>query len=414
MMTTMMSAAAEGAAESHQGGGGDARYLPHHRQQQQQWQEGGEGCYDDNGDGIIWWDCDPTLLIGPIDNEHHDVNSYTDDDEIPHHRGDNLFITPTDPSPSICSFTHHTTASGDMLSAVSPSIFNQYNVGDAIESGSSSSEEAQDFYYDTYDNFEQHRQRERQYEQNETTTTPTYLLEETASNIEAYATLGSNAGDDDNNATRSVREDQRLKDVFVNAHDDDIAKILTKEMNKLTMQEQLDGCKDVHGVFSSPSSCFESNNDSGSGDSGASSTNTGSTLANPTPSSSWLPSKEMEQKKILEFMVELLASSSSTTTGIPAADNSGANSSNSNPNNHGDSHNRKKNDNYEVDAYAMAVSMDPNYVHDPKFLLMFLRADNYSIPKAIWRIKHHFRIKLELFGKELLVLTCRPHLPYIV
>ena len=427
-----MITAAERATEPQQGDG-DGRYLP--PRQQQQLHEGGEGSYDDNGDGIIWWDCDPTLIIGPFDGEHHDGNSYQDDndDEILHHRSDDRFITPNDPSSSVCSFTHHTTTSGDMLSTVSPSIFNHKNidrefVGDVFESGSSSTssskgEEGDEFYFDTYNNCEQLQGLERLYQQNEATTTPTYVLEETASNIEAYTTLvGSIScsshradGDYDIDASRSGRDDQRLKDVFVNARHDDIDKILTKEMNKLTMQEQLDGCKDVHGVLSSSSSFAASNNGSGSGDSGASSTTTGSTAVNPPPSSSWLPSKEMEEKKIMEIMVELLASSSSsTTTGIPTGGNGAANSSKSNSNYREDSNNRKKNDNNEVDAYDMAVSMDANYVHDPKFLLMFLRADNYSIPKAIWRIKHHFRIKLELFGKEMLVLTCHPHIPKIV
>jgi hypothetical protein len=49
-------------------------------------------------------------------------------------------------------------------------------------------------------------------------------------------------------------------------------------------------------------------------------------------------------------------------------------------------------------AYNLAVSMSPDYVHNRKFLLMFLRADRFHAKKAAGRVITHFQKKLELFG----------------
>jgi hypothetical protein len=53
-------------------------------------------------------------------------------------------------------------------------------------------------------------------------------------------------------------------------------------------------------------------------------------------------------------------------------------------------------------AYEMALIIDPDYVTNTTFRLMFLRADLFDPYKAALRLARHFEIKLDLFGKELL------------
>jgi hypothetical protein len=50
--------------------------------------------------------------------------------------------------------------------------------------------------------------------------------------------------------------------------------------------------------------------------------------------------------------------------------------------------------------YDKAVFLCPQYVHHPKFLLMFLRSENYNVKLAANRLDLHFKHKLELFGIE--------------
>lgn len=56
-----------------------------------------------------------------------------------------------------------------------------------------------------------------------------------------------------------------------------------------------------------------------------------------------------------------------------------------------------------VEAYQTAISMDPGYVQNEKFLLKFLRTESFDVPKAARRVVRHFQSKLELFGKDKLV-----------
>jgi hypothetical protein len=51
-------------------------------------------------------------------------------------------------------------------------------------------------------------------------------------------------------------------------------------------------------------------------------------------------------------------------------------------------------------AYLSARQQNPDYVMDNKFLLMFLRADQFDTKAAASRFVSFFRIKLELFGRE--------------
>jgi hypothetical protein len=51
-------------------------------------------------------------------------------------------------------------------------------------------------------------------------------------------------------------------------------------------------------------------------------------------------------------------------------------------------------------AYDKALFLCPSYVDDPKFCLMFLRADNFNVRLAAERMVSHFKHKLEIFGIE--------------
>ena len=55
------------------------------------------------------------------------------------------------------------------------------------------------------------------------------------------------------------------------------------------------------------------------------------------------------------------------------------------------------------DAYQLANSMNPEYVRNRSFRLMFLRCDRFNPRKAATRIVNHFEWKLELFGPFKLV-----------
>ena len=47
--------------------------------------------------------------------------------------------------------------------------------------------------------------------------------------------------------------------------------------------------------------------------------------------------------------------------------------------------------------------MKPTLLQDKKFLLLFLRADQYDISRAAKRLAAYFQYKLDLFGDEKLV-----------
>lgn len=58
----------------------------------------------------------------------------------------------------------------------------------------------------------------------------------------------------------------------------------------------------------------------------------------------------------------------------------------------------------DKEAFLLAEKMNPDYVNDREFRLMFLRCDRYDIKAAAHRIVRHFQVKLDLFGKEKLAL----------
>lgn len=51
-------------------------------------------------------------------------------------------------------------------------------------------------------------------------------------------------------------------------------------------------------------------------------------------------------------------------------------------------------------AYLQALEQNPNYVHDDKFLLMFLRADAFNVEASALRFVSFFEHKLQLFGRD--------------
>lgn len=48
--------------------------------------------------------------------------------------------------------------------------------------------------------------------------------------------------------------------------------------------------------------------------------------------------------------------------------------------------------------YEKAAFLNPDYVTDPKILMIFIRAEDYDIKAAVQRIINHYKHKLELFG----------------
>eukprot|EP00980_Cylindrotheca_fusiformis_P029843 scaffold23925_cov157-Cylindrotheca_fusiformis.AAC.6 len=58
----------------------------------------------------------------------------------------------------------------------------------------------------------------------------------------------------------------------------------------------------------------------------------------------------------------------------------------------------------ENQALLQAESIDRDYVQNPDYRLMFLRADRFDIKAAAIRFVKHFQIKLELFGAEKLTV----------
>lgn len=54
----------------------------------------------------------------------------------------------------------------------------------------------------------------------------------------------------------------------------------------------------------------------------------------------------------------------------------------------------------ERSAFDKALFLSPEYVSDPDFLAMFLRAEDYNVKLAARRLVRHFHYKLELFGEE--------------
>jgi len=54
-------------------------------------------------------------------------------------------------------------------------------------------------------------------------------------------------------------------------------------------------------------------------------------------------------------------------------------------------------------AIRIAMSLSPDLIHDTKFRLMFLRSENFRVPKAVHRMIQFFEVKLYLFGRDRLV-----------
>lgn len=58
-----------------------------------------------------------------------------------------------------------------------------------------------------------------------------------------------------------------------------------------------------------------------------------------------------------------------------------------------------------VSAYITAQIINPDYVRDSAFRLLFLRASHYDVDQACKRLLGHFEKKLELFGPQKLCKT---------
>lgn len=56
-----------------------------------------------------------------------------------------------------------------------------------------------------------------------------------------------------------------------------------------------------------------------------------------------------------------------------------------------------------VPAYDLACLLGPEYVKNESFRLRFLRADSHNAKRAAQRFTYHFKVKLDLFGHDLLV-----------
>jgi hypothetical protein len=59
------------------------------------------------------------------------------------------------------------------------------------------------------------------------------------------------------------------------------------------------------------------------------------------------------------------------------------------------------------EAYEQAKRIDPQYVHNLEFRLMFLRADRFDVKRTASRLVRHFATKLEMFGPESLAREIR-------
>jgi hypothetical protein len=55
-------------------------------------------------------------------------------------------------------------------------------------------------------------------------------------------------------------------------------------------------------------------------------------------------------------------------------------------------------------AFQKAESMNWDYVQNPEFRLMFIRADRFDVKSAALRFVRHFQVKLDLFGEEKLAM----------
>jgi hypothetical protein len=55
-------------------------------------------------------------------------------------------------------------------------------------------------------------------------------------------------------------------------------------------------------------------------------------------------------------------------------------------------------------AYDLAESMGPSYTRNPDFRLAFLRAELFDSQQAALRLIRHFQLKLDLFGRDRLVI----------
>jgi hypothetical protein len=55
-------------------------------------------------------------------------------------------------------------------------------------------------------------------------------------------------------------------------------------------------------------------------------------------------------------------------------------------------------------AYDLAESMDPNYTRNRDFRLAFLRTELFDSQQAALRLMRHFQTKLDLFGRDRLVM----------
>ena len=232
-----------------------------------------------------------------------------------------------------------------------------------------------------------------------------------SSNPKALGVLEETCQNLVNDHDPSIKEDV-LTDMFVHADQNDLDAILSKHLEHLSIEERMQGCKEVHGININPTN---DNNDTtaaatdgnsraklptttatkiilettanGGGEAAVITTTTTSPCYDVGTTRRGNTVSQFEEDKLQEFCHVLGVSSSPTN--------------NNNNNGNSSSRNNKTSSSSQRYAFDLALSMDPKYVQDRKFLLLFLRSENNNIQAAVTRLYKHFEMKLELFGKEL-------------
>ena len=232
-----------------------------------------------------------------------------------------------------------------------------------------------------------------------------------SSNPKALGVLEETCQNLVNDHDPSIKEDV-LTDMFVHADQNDLDAILSKHLEHLSIEERMQGCKEVHGIINPTNN----NNDTstaattdgnsraklptttatkiilettanGGGEAAVITTTTTSPCYDVGTTRRGNTVSQFEEDKLQEFCHVLGVSSTPTN--------------NNNNNGNSGSRNNKTSSSSQRYAFDLALSMDLKYVQDRKFLLLFLRSENNNIQAATTRLYKHFEMKLELFGKEL-------------
>ena len=211
------------------------------------------------------------------------------------------------------------------------------------------------------------------------TSTPIGLLEETCHQLgqievdcddrqQRIYGHGGEKVEPDASASVIIKEEV-LVDRFQNADQDDLDAIIYKQVEQLSIKDRMDGCKEVHGIVDETISCTISN--------GTDVVRRTMTSPPSSPRRTRSPNgiSQVEEGMLREFKQALLLNAAAS---------------------------RHQNSTTTCrDAFNLAVSLNANYVYNPRFLLMFLRSEHYNINNSMTRLYKHFEMKLELFGEEL-------------